>query len=396
MTLVVVATVLVVVSAITTWVHTQALDTDEWVEVSTELIEEPQVQDAVATYLVNQLYENVDVQAELEQLLPEQFSRLAGPLAGALRDPATQGLERIIRSPQFLGVWEDANRLAHRALVAILRDETPPALSTANGAVVLNLRTALENTTESLGLPGAVVDRLPEDAGQIVIFSSSELADAQTIVQILDFLSWFLFLLVVVLYALAVTLSHRRRQTLFAVGTGLLIAGITLLIARAVGIRTGVSYLVDDTRNRSLATLVGEVITELLRQMAWIGIIIGVVIMLFSALLGERRWAAATRRVIAPHVRSNAVVAGVIVVALLLLLWWSPGRVFERWVTALTMVGLVGGAVIAFAVQCRREFPETPPAPSDDGAAAAGEPPDDAPQDGESEPVAATPSDGSP
>jgi hypothetical protein len=95
-------------------------------------------------------------------------------------------------------------------------------------------------------------------------------------------------------------------------------------------------------------------------------------------------------------VRSNAVVAGVIVVALLLLLWWSPGRVFERWVTALTMVGLVVGAVIAFAVQCRREFPETPPAPSDDGAAAAGEPPDDAPQDGESEPVAATPSDGSP
>jgi hypothetical protein len=201
-TLVVVATVIAVISAVTTWVHSQALDTDDWVDASSELIDDPDIQQALANYLIGELYTNVDVSAELERVLPDALSGLAGPISGALRDPATEGLEKVIASPQFGKLWADANRLAHRTFVAILRDETPPALSTSDGEVVLDLKTALENAASSLGLPGALVDRLPDDAGQIVIFSSSELADAQTTVKTLDFLSWFTFILVVVLYAL--------------------------------------------------------------------------------------------------------------------------------------------------------------------------------------------------
>jgi hypothetical protein len=360
MTLVVVATVIAVFSAITTWVHTQALNTDEWVDVSTELIDEPQIQDALATYLVNELYDNVDVAAELQQLLPDSLSKLAGPIAGALRDPATNAVDRVIASSQFRTVWADANRLAHQALVKILRDDTRPAVSTANGAVVLDLRTALENTAQAIGLPGAVVDRIPEGAGQIVVFSSSELADAQKTVQVLDFLSWFLFLLVVVLYVLAVVLSKRRRSTLFAIGVGFLIGGLTLLFLRAIGIRSTVLMLVDDSSNRTIATIAGQVITELLRQSAWIGIILGVLIMVFAALLGERRWARTTRHAIGPWMQNNGVVVGAAVVLLLLLAWWSPGRMFTRWYTALTLVALVIGAVIAFTVQCRRELAAAP------------------------------------
>jgi len=372
MTLVVVATVIAVISAITTWVHTQALDTDEWVDVSTELIDEPEIQEALATYLVNELYDNVDVSSELQQVLPDQLSGLAGPLAGVLRDPATNAVERVLASPQFRAVWVAANRRAHEAVVKILRDDTRPAVSTANGAVVLDLRTALENTAETIGLPGAIVDRIPEGAGQIVVFSSSELADAQKTVQVLDFLSWFLFLLVVVLYVLAVYLSKRRRDTLFAVGTGLLIGGIVLLLIRAIGIRSSVAVLVDDSSNRPIATLVGQVITELLRQTAWIGIIIGVFIMVFAALLGERRWARATRRTIGPWMQNNGIVVGAIVLLLLLLFWWSPGRVFEHWITALTLIALVVGAVVVFTLQCRRELAAAPA----DGGAGEGTPED--------------------
>ena len=59
--LIVIATVLAVASSLTTWVHTDALDTDPWANTSEELLNDEQVTTAVATYLVNELSTQVDV-----------------------------------------------------------------------------------------------------------------------------------------------------------------------------------------------------------------------------------------------------------------------------------------------------------------------------------------------
>lgn len=392
-TLVVVATVIAVISAVTTWVHSQALDTDDWVDASSELIDDPDIQQALANYLIGELYTNVDVSAELEQALPDALSGLAGPISGALRDPATKGLEKVIASPQFARLWADANRLAHRTFVAILRDETPPALSTSDGEVVLDLKTALENAASSLGLPGALVDRLPDDAGQIVVFSSSELADAQKTVQILDFLSWFTFILVVVLYALAVFLSRDRRHGVFIVGVGLLVGGIALLFLRAIGVRSTALLIVDDASNRDLAVIAGDVVTSLLRQSAWTGIIGGVFMMLAAALLGGQRWARATRRFAAPFVASNGVVIAVGVLIVLALVWWSPAESLQRPVTGIALLVLIIVTLVMFVLRCRAEQASGALAsPPDDGEVGAMAPADEplsgAPAD---QPVSAAP-----
>ncbi len=140
-------------------------------------------------------------------LLPGDLSGVAAALSGALREPVTNGIERVLESPQFAEIWVRANRLAHEALVAILRDETLPAVSTADGAVTLDLREAIVNVGTEIGLPQTALDRIPEGAGQITIFQSEELKDVQNYVRVLDFLSWFLFLLTVGLYVLAVYLA---------------------------------------------------------------------------------------------------------------------------------------------------------------------------------------------
>jgi hypothetical protein len=48
-------------------------------------------------------------------------------------------------------------------------------------------------------------------------------------------------------------------------------------------------------------------------------------------------------------------------------LWWSPGRAFDRWVSALTLIALVIGAVAVLVTRVRTEFPVV----ADDGAAGA-------------------------
>jgi hypothetical protein len=363
-TLVVVATILAVVTTMTTWARTQALDTDQWVEVSSELLNEPEVQEALALYLADELFTTIDVAAELESRLPENLAGLAGPLAGALRGPATDGIEQIIASSRFQSVWQTANRVAHEAAVRILRDDTRDSVSTAGGAIVLDLGAAVRNLGEQIGIPEAALDRLPDDVGQITVIQSDELSDVQDAVKVLDFTSWFLYIVIVAMYAAAVYLAvGRRRQMLRSVGISLIIAGLSVLLIRAIGIRTSVEAFVEDATNKPLAELVASVMTVLLRQMAWTGVVYGLLIIAVAALLGPSRWAVATRRWIAGVTESTAAVVGVCFGAVLLLLWWSPGGAFDRWITALVLVGLVIGAIVAVILSGRQELAAAPAVP---------------------------------
>ncbi len=371
--LVVVATLLAVVTTVTTWTRSQALDTDQWVETSAELLNEPEIQEALAVFLADELYSAVDVSGELESLLPDDLSGLAGPLAGALRGPTTDGIEKIIASSAFQTVWQEANRTAHEAAVRILRDEsTLDSVSTSDGAIVLNLSTAVRTLGEAVGIPQSALDRLPADVGQITILQSDELAAAQNAVKLLDFTSWFLFVVVVALYVAAVYLAvGRRREMLRTVGIALVVGGATLLLIRQVGIRTSVNTYVRDATNKPLAELVASVLTELLRQMAWTGIVYGVLIIGFATLLGPYRWAVATRRWVAGVADSTASIVGISLGAILLLLWWSPGRAFDRWVTALVLVGMVLGAIAALVITGRQELEADPTTSESDDQVAA-------------------------
>ncbi len=356
--IVVLATLLAVVTTLTTWTRSQALDTDQWVETSGELLNEPEVQEALAVFLADELYSEVDVAGELESLLPDDLSRLAGPLAGALRGPTTDGIEQIIASSAFQTVWQEANRTAHEAAVRILRDEsTLDSVSTSDGAIVLNLSTAVRNLGEAVGIPDSALDNLPDDVGQIVILQSDELAAAQNAVKVLDFTSWFLFVVVVAMYVGAVYLAAgRRRRMLQNVGISLVVGGAILLLIRQVGVRASVNTFVEDATNKPLAELVGSVLTELLRQMAWTGVVYGLLIIGFSMLIGPYRWAMTLRRWVAGVADSTAALVGISIGAVLLLLWWSPARAFDRWTTALVLIGLVIGGIYTLVLTGRQEL----------------------------------------
>ena len=219
--------------------------------------------------------------------------------------------------------------------------------------MTLELGDAVRQVGEDLGISESVLDRLPADAGNIVVFQSNELADAQTAVRVLDFLSWFLFLVTAALYALAVYLARDRRHALAMVGWSLAAGGITVLLLTALGIRTGVGYLVQDSSNEGIAKAVVTIETDLLRQIGWSGIVYGLLIAGFAALLSQHPWAAAVRRHLPITTPARAVAATIALT--LAALWWSPGNAFDRWVTALIAVALIAGAMAGLVVQAQRD-----------------------------------------
>src|ERR1700755_2843595 len=111
--LVVVGSILAFVSVFAIWTERQALNTDDWVSTSGRLIQDETIRAAVGDYLVDQLYENVDVEKELKEILPGDTKDLAGPAAGGLRQVAGDGAERVLETATAQSLWEDANRSAH-------------------------------------------------------------------------------------------------------------------------------------------------------------------------------------------------------------------------------------------------------------------------------------------
>ena len=121
--LIVVASILLIGTTTSLWVKRQALDTTNWVNAADEALDDPAVQDALATYIVDQLYANVNVAQELSNQLPENLQGIAGPIAAGLRQPATIAVEKLLQTNAVQKVWHDANRVAHQKLVDVLEDK---------------------------------------------------------------------------------------------------------------------------------------------------------------------------------------------------------------------------------------------------------------------------------
>src|SRR4051794_29334456 len=90
------ATLIAFVSTLTLWVERQLLDNHAWSNASEQVLQDKGVQQALSVYLVNQLYQNVDVAAALQERLPPNLDPLAAPAAQALREPAARAVSFMI------------------------------------------------------------------------------------------------------------------------------------------------------------------------------------------------------------------------------------------------------------------------------------------------------------
>lgn len=93
-------------SVFSIWVERQALDTSEWVHTSGRLIQNGTIRSALSEYLVEQLYENVDVEKKIEEVLPNSVKELAGPAATGLRQVGGTGAEKVLETGTAQSLWK--------------------------------------------------------------------------------------------------------------------------------------------------------------------------------------------------------------------------------------------------------------------------------------------------
>ena len=353
----VLASVFLVLATFAVWVDRVALNTDVFVDTSSELIEDDAIRQAVAARAVDELFESVDVDAEIKAQLPEDYQNLSGPAAAGLREASYTLVARALEQPRLQRLWATTIEESHRTLVAVLEGEGE-TITTEGGVVTLDLERIVLEAADRVGIREQVEDELPEDVGRIEILRSDELDTAQDAFQILNALAWLLPILTVVLLGLVVWLAGDRRRAVRRIGVALVLVGVIGLVAVNLVGSYLVNELVAETDTQAAASNAWDILTELLRSSYRSLIGVGVLFLVAAWLAGPGPSAVGARRFLAPAVRERVwAYLGLAVVALILLIAGDVAD-FVRFLMVLVVVALIAVWIEATRRQTLHEFPD--------------------------------------
>ncbi|HMJ73629.1 MAG TPA: SHOCT domain-containing protein [Solirubrobacterales bacterium] len=357
--LVVLGSLLAFLSVFAIWTERQALNTNDWVDTSGKLIQNEKVRSAVGEYLIDQLYENVDVEQELEDILPGETKQLAGPVSGGLRQVAGGGAEQVLQSATAEELWKDANRAAHEQLLAVLENKKE-AVSTAEGNVTLNLGSLVTNLANQVGIGSKLAEKLPPDAGQITILRSDQLKTAQDIAVGIKGLALVLSLLTLLAFGLAIYLSREGRWvTVLFCGIGLVAAGFLVIVFRQIAGGIVVDQLVTDESVKPAAEATWSIGTSLMTSIATTVIVFGVLLGIAGWLGSPTGSARASRRFMTPALRDYVpyVYTGLAIVVCLYFLSASVQNL-RSFLTTLVIAGFAAFGIHELRRQSEEEFPD--------------------------------------
>src|SRR4029453_15115472 len=355
--LVVVGALLAVVALLAAYVRFQALDTGQVENTAGELIADDAIRDQVASSLVDQLFNNIDVEAVLNERLPAAQKGLAGPIAGAVRLGADPAAERLLERPRIQELWVRSVTQAHRALVNVLEGDTR-AVETEGGNVVLNLRPLIIQFGDRIAIIGNINDRLPPDAGRITIIKSDQLETAQDLTQLLKVLGMWLWIVPIALWALALWLARgRRRPIMRLIGISAVVGGLLVLVVRRLSGSIIVDRLSPAESVKVAASHAWDILTSALRDGGLTLLGLGVIMLVAVWLVGPSRSGTATRRWLAPFLARWEIAFGAAAAFLLLLVWWGPVIQTRQWRAVIAGAIVLAIGVELFRRETRKEFP---------------------------------------
>jgi hypothetical protein len=317
--LVAVSCLLVLLSATVVWAHRTLLDTGTFVGTVGPVFQDPAVASAVAARATDELFTELNLQARLRDALPPKASFAAVPITNATKGYVAGELTNVLTSPKFQAIWTAALTATHRQLVAVLRGEKTPVLSTSDGYIVLNTvplinqalgkvsglasdlagkpvtlptitsadppQQAVSKLSHALGVP------LPSNFGEITLVRSTDLATVRQGVKAFDGLTYILPLVTIALIALCLWLSVNRRRTVLQLAVGVSL----LMIIERRSVLHEQSVLANAAHNPQVAlSVLDDLLHGFFTLTAWV-LGVALVVLVIAVLCGPYRWAVAIR-----------------------------------------------------------------------------------------------------
>ncbi|MFN8039314.1 MAG: hypothetical protein U0Q07_08900 [Acidimicrobiales bacterium] len=321
--LMVVVVLAILASTVAIWSHRALFNTDVWVANVDAVIADPEVTDALATRLTDQIVNGLQLQSRLRNALPDNQKFLAVPLSAGLGQLVDRVTKEVLQSDTFQEYWSKVNRVVHEKLVAFLRGETTYVQLDDGGQVVIDLTPLIGNILNKLQsaapdifgqgftIPVVNVDvapgearqkiesslgiQLPQDFGRFTVFQSDQLEMVQKGVTIFDRLVIVLPIVTVLLMIVMIAVSVHRLRTALALGIALIVSMI-LTNALFQAVTNQILGIIKGTAAKNGALILfGNLLGELRAITNWV-IIVGVVLAVGAFLAGDSKLARLIRR----------------------------------------------------------------------------------------------------
>lgn len=211
--LIVVGALILTVGNLLFWTGNTLVNTDRYMKAVGPLIEQPEVQQGVASYTTKQLFNNVDIETVITQALPPKGDFLAPALSSKVEESTQQSLQKLLSSEKFQDLWLKTQRNAHDRLVSAIKNYE------GDGTINLQeLYQGLSNGLKGTKLGFLANKPLPNKVGSITVVQADNLPLAHNIVTNISLYRWLAILLLILISASAVMLTRNKRRTLILMG----------------------------------------------------------------------------------------------------------------------------------------------------------------------------------
>jgi hypothetical protein len=236
----VLATLLVVPALVGHWGHRTVIDAERYIETVGPLIDQPEVQQALAETITTRVIEQVDTESQIDTLLSNLFpdagftDQLAAPIASGINSLIGELVAKFVASDQFRTVWISLNTAAQKGVVLILEGRDGGVVSLQGDDLVLDTSaalTAIQSYLVDSGITAASNITIPDTDREVVLATAPGLAQIRLVYSLTSpLLQWFP-IIIAIMFGAAILLARRRARTSVATGIVLLTSGVVLTLS---------------------------------------------------------------------------------------------------------------------------------------------------------------------
>ena len=353
LTLVILATITLILASAGVWADRVALQDATWKSASQHMIADPRVRDPLAAYIATQIKTRIDLQTQLQQVLPGPTQRLAPLIATTLDQAITQATSRILARPAVQKLVVAAVSVAHHQAIDVLNGKR--LKQNPDGTVTLSLVPVITAVAGQLGISPDRLKALPPNVGTIAVLPGTKLSTARKITQWARQVAIALVIVTLLLYAAAIWFAVDRRRQVWRVGFSLVVAALVLVLVRAVVGSYLPGAITDVPDGQTAVREAWRIVSESLVLGAVTTAIVGMIMILGAWLSGARPFAVRLRTAIGPWLAEARYAYGGLLVLVLILAAWGPTPATQNLVVMIIATACAAVGVEALRRQIRLE-----------------------------------------
>jgi len=279
-----VAALCTVLAVVVAWARDKVVPTESFVATADAVIEQPAVQQRIANEITTQVFAQQQVQEAIAEVIPERLAAFEGPIVSAAKSGLTQALLFVLGSQAFEKVFDGALTSMHEDLVN--GQDLQLSLSDAQGLFGNGALAGRVSQVESL---------IPDKFTSITVLQKSQAPYLYQAFDLLQSVPAWLWIIALVLFALALVVSRDRRGTLMSGALTIAVLGLLLVLAGVVGRQIALGSLPAGANPDVFKSTLDIVVSGLRSSVIWT-VVIAVVVAVVAFAWGRLGLVRAIRR----------------------------------------------------------------------------------------------------